>query len=389
MHSLDATRPETLIQHWGEEEAVKGAVVPPIFQNSLFVFDDYDSFTEAQTWGNSSRHSYSRISNPTLDVVEKKLAELEHCECAKVFSSGMAAISAGIFSCVKAGAHVVCVDSVYGCTRELLTHYLPRFGVTATFVDGRTPESFTDAIKPETTLLYLESPSSAVMRLQDLEAICTAAHQRGISTAMDNSYSTPIFQTPADFGVDIVLHSASKYLGGHSDLVAGVVATSTERMRKLIDGEVALFGGTLAPMQAWLLLRGLRTLPVRMKAHQATANKVAHWLSEQPQVAEVLHVGLSDYPQRELFEKQMRGTGGLFTFFPRRQDGERIKAFVSALKLYRLGVSWGGYESLCLPLQFGGSGLADRNWALRVYCGLEHADDLIADMKQAFEAAGL
>lgn len=380
-----AARPETILQHLGEEDHLYGAVVPPIFQNSLFVHDscaDFErSFDPAST--DERRYSYSRVGNPTLEVVERKMAALEHCESAKVFGSGMAAISAAILSCVQSGSHVVCVDTVYGPSRIFLTDYLSRFGVTTTIVSGLDVDEVLSAVRPETTLILLESPSTFVFRMQDLRAIASFARERGIATATDNSYSTPIFQTPADQGVDIVLHSATKYLGGHSDLTAGVLACSRERMTKIIANEVSLLGGALAPFPAWLLLRGLRTLAIRMRAHEAAGNAVARWLSARPEVECVNHVGLPSHPQRDLIERTMRGSGGLLTFQPKVQDPVRIKAFADRLKVFQLGVSWGGFESLCVPAPYHPMDWPEPRWLIRLYCGLEAHEDLIADLEQA------
>ncbi|HRF61107.1 MAG TPA: aminotransferase class I/II-fold pyridoxal phosphate-dependent enzyme [Fimbriimonadaceae bacterium] len=391
MSRYDRLGLESQIQHLGEEEHVLGAVTPPIFQTSLFVHEDCSAFEKSfdATGAERKPHNYSRISNPTLDMLERKLARMEHCEAGKVFGSGMAAISAAIMHCVESGSHVVAIDTCYGPTRMFLEEYLPKFGVTTTFVAGLCPEDVLDAIRPETKAIYLESPGSILFRLQDLETICSTARAKGIATIHDNSYSSPIFQNPADFGVDIIVHSASKYLGGHSDIVAGAMMTSQERMDAIIQHELALLGGILAPFPAWLMLRGVRTLPIRMKAHQEVGNFVANWLLDQPEVAQVFHPGLPTFPQRELFTKQMRGSGGLLSFEPVDQDEAKIRAFADALELYQLGVSWGGFESLCVPLTMHPIGWNERRWVVRLFNGLETPTDLLADLRQAFDRAGL
>lgn len=363
-----------------------GAVVPPIFQNSLFVFEDWDEFQTSFDPARKTRHNYSRISNPTLEVVERKVAALERCDAAKVFGSGMAAISAAIFSCVESGAHVVCVDTCYGPTHQLLQDYLPKFGVTTTFVDGRSVDAIFDAARPETKLIYLESPSSIVFRMQDLEAVARVAREKGIATAIDNSYATPVFQTPAEFGVDIVVHTASKYLGGHSDIVAGALATSRDRMEKIMAWELPLLGAILAPFPAWLMLRGLRTLRIRLAAHQEAGNRLAAFLRGHPEVDELNHAGAEDHPQRELFLRQMRGSGGLISFVPRCQNLDQLKAFVRSLKVFRQGVSWGGFESLCVVLPFQPMDWPEPKYVVRLYCGLEDPADLIEDLRPALDA---
>jgi cystathionine beta-lyase/cystathionine gamma-synthase len=380
---------DTYLQHYAEEEKILGAVVPPIFQNSLFVFEDFESFSNSvPNPVHGKPYVYSRTANPSMHIVEQKLAYLEHTDRAKVFGSGMGAISCAIMSCISGGSHVVAVDTSYSNTRQMLEQYLPRFGVETTFVVGDSPEEVISAVRPETTLIYLESPSTFLFKLQDLETITRFAREKGIKTIIDNSYATPIFQTPADFGVDLIVHSATKYLGGHSDITAGVVCGPREHMEGLLQNEVLLYGSALAPFPAWLLLRGMRTLHLRMKQHQIAGNQVAQWLLKSPFVQMVNHVGLECYPQRELYLKQMRGSGGLLSFEPRFQSKEQISRFMNALKLFQMGVSWGGFESLCVSLFIKPMTFDEQRWVVRVYCGLEDPTDMIADLQQAFEQAG-
>lgn len=376
--------PETLIQHLGEEDHVLGAVVPPIFQNSLFVFETAADFIASSDYSQPKNlHNYSRMTNPTLQVVEAKLAALEQMEACKLFVSGMAAISTAIWSCVRAGSHIVCVDTCYGPTRDFITKYLPKFGVAHTMVEGGQLDEVLGAFRPETTLVYLESPSSIVFKMQDVEAICRHARSKGVPVAMDNTYSTPLNQQPATWGVDIVLHTASKYLGGHSDIIAGALVCSQERWTVLMSEEVPYMGAVLPPFPAWLLLRGLRTLPLRLKHHEAAANHVANWLAHRPEVERVFHVGLPDYPQRDLANKYLRGTGGLLSFMPKVQERERVIAFIEALKLYQMGVSWGGFESLVVALEYQPMDWPEKHWVIRLYCGLEHPEDLVRDLENA------
>src|SRR5579883_2156992 len=266
---------ETLCAHWGEDPSrQRGAVIPPIYQNSLFTFPD------AETWAlprgdESAYYDYTRVSNPTTDIAEAKIAVLEKGERARCFGSGMGAISAAILSCVKTGDHVIAPRTVYGPTRQFLLDYLTRFQISTTLIDGDDPQEWADACQPDTTLLFLESPSSVVMKQQDLAAVAQIANARGASTICDNSWASPYFQNPLALGVDLVLHSATKYLGGHSDIVAGVVVGNAERMRKLTYNEGALLGAVLDPFAAWLLIRGLRTLPIRMERHQQSARRIA------------------------------------------------------------------------------------------------------------------
>jgi cystathionine beta-lyase/cystathionine gamma-synthase len=382
---------EWILQHLGEEEPILGAVTPPIFQTSLFIFEKCEDFARSfdYTGEGAELYNYSRIGNPTVDLVCRKIAALEHCEEAMVFGSGMAAISAAILSQVEAGAHIVAVDTCYGPTRQFIADYLPRFGVEHTFVTGTRADEVLDAFRPTTKVLYLESPSSIVFRIQDLETLCRGAREKGVTTIADNSYSSPVFQTPRDFGVDIIVHSATKYLSGHSDVVSGALATDRERMKKIKLGELPLLGAILPPFPAWLLLRGLRTLALRMEASQERGNAIATYLSGRPRIDRVFHVGLPGHEDRSLVAKQMRGSTGLLSFMPECQDRDRIFAFADALQVFRRGVSWGGHESLCVPLPYRPIDWSEERWLVRLYCGLESPRDLVADLEQAFARSGL
>ncbi len=385
MNSKWPAKTETILQHLGEERHLLGAVAPPIFQTSLFVFETSAEFERSFDYTNPDWEgfNYSRIGNPTLAIVEQKIAALEHCEAAKVFSSGMAAISAAIFAGVKAGGHVVCVDTAYGPTKQFLLEYLPRFRIETTLVEGGNTEEVLNACRPETSLIYLESPSTFFFRIQDLESIAAFARSRGICTVADNSYCSPVFQNPADFGIDVVVHSASKYLGGHSDIIAGAIATSLDRMNRMLVNEIPFLGAALAPFPAWLMIRGMRTLALRMAAHERAGNTIAQWLTERPEVKNVYHAGSRDHSQRALIDKQMRGSGGLLSFEPRRQDKVAVMAFADALKIFQMGVSWGGFESLIVPIQAQPMDWTEPRFILRLFCGLESIDDLIADLEQA------
>ncbi len=380
-HSLGRN---TLIQHFGEEEKIMGAVAPPIFQNSLFVFDKMDDLLDAMANNPAGEpHHYSRMSNPSVDLIEKKLALLEGTDCCKVLGCGQAALTMAVMSCVQQGAHIICVDTAYGPLINLVTDYLARFGVTHTLVLGNDVNEIIDAIRPETTCIYLESPSSLVFRLQDMETIAKVARERGITTVCDNTYNTPLHMQPHKLGIDIVCHSATKYLGGHSDITAGVLCTDKDRMEKILRSEVNLLGSILHPFQSWLLNRSLRTLPLRLKQHEATGNTVATWLEGRTEIAKVNHISLNSYPQRELYLKLMTGSGGLFSFETVQQDPVKVKAFVDALKIFQRGVSWGGFESLVVSLNVKPMGFEESKWLVRLFCGLEDASDLIADLEQA------
>jgi cystathionine beta-lyase len=378
----------TRLQHFGEEEKIRGAVVPPIFQNSLFVFDTVEELFQAMLEEPAGPpHHYSRLGNPSVHLAEQKIAMLEGTEGCKLSGTGMGAIAMAIMSSIEQGSHVITLDTAYQPVRLMLTDYLSRFGVTTTFVDGICTDAIIDEIRPETSLIYLESPSSVLFRLQDLEAVAKAARQKGVTTVVDNTCATPLFQNPAKFGIDLVCHSATKYLGGHSDITAGAVCGSAERLRWIVKQEMSYLGSIIGPFPAWLLTRGMRTLPLRLKQHEAAGNEVASWLLDQPQVDRVHHLGLPSYPQRDLYRKQMRGSGGLFSFEPSCQEREKVHRFCEELRLFQIGISWGGFESLVVPLEIHPMNYPEPRQVVRLFVGLEDPADLIADLQQAFEAA--
>lgn len=387
----DVPDPGTLCAHHGEDPALnRGAVTPPIFQNSLFTSPTCEDRGKKWVSPDPSSYDYTRVANPTTDIAEAKIAALEGAEAARCFGSGMAAISAAILSCVKAGDHVVAVETSYGPTRQFLTDYLTRFGVTTTYVDGADPQEWQDAVLPNTTLFYLESPSSIIMKQQDLRAVAAIAKANGIATICDNSWATPIFQNPIRLGVDLVLHSATKYLGGHSDIVAGVVVGSAARIKKLVADEGCLLGAVLDPFASWLLIRGLRTLPIRMERHQSSARSIACGLTEHPKVASVFYPGMPGDRQASLTRSQLRGTSGLFSLELKSPGRDPIYKFCNHLKYFGIGCSWGGFESLAIPSgapekSLGGTG-SEHRALVRLHIGLESPDDLWDDIEHALDS---
>lgn len=381
---------ETLLQHLGETRHPYGAVAPPIYQASNFAFESCEAMASGfDDIYQEKAFVYSRVSNPTVALAEKKIAALEGAERCHLFGSGQGAITSALLSNLEAGAHVVCVDTCYGPVKELLNDYLPKFGVSTTYVDGRTLESIFDAVRPESKVIYLESPSTFFFRLQDLEGIAREAKPRGIATMVDNTYCTPLYQKPLALGIDYSLSSGSKYFGGHSDLCCGSISASDERLEKIQRFEINLFGNALAPFAGWLVTRGLRTLSLRLARHQESANFVADWISKRPEVEITHHVGLSSYPQKELAARQMKGTSGLFSFETKNQDQVKLRKFVDSLKIFQRAVSWGGHESLAIlvdaqPLDYPAS-----RRLVRLFIGLEDPKDLIADLEQAFAASEL
>ncbi|MDR2071618.1 MAG: PLP-dependent transferase, partial [Treponema sp.] len=302
-----------ILHHMNEDRLPENAVSPPIFQTSIFCFPSFASFQEAI--GDEVNHSlYTRGNNPTIMLAEQKLAALEGGERAKLVSSGVSAIVHSIMAFVRAGDHVVCVEDCYSWTRVLLKDYLARFNVSVTFVEGTDPDEVIAAFRKETRVLYLESPTTLTFKLQDIPVLAAAARQRNIKSIIDNTWATPIFCNPISLGIDLVVHSGSKYLGGASDIIAGVIIGSREDIDLIQKQEFLQIGTVADPFMAWLMLRGLRTLHIRMKAHYEGAMAVASYLEKHPKVKSVLYPMLDSYSQRDLARRLYRGGSGLFSF---------------------------------------------------------------------------
>jgi cystathionine beta-lyase/cystathionine gamma-synthase len=399
-HSSEASSwaMETLLSHLGEDRAAyHGAVVPPIFQNSLFTFESWQAI-DAAFDDRTAAYLYSRGQNPTVQVAEAKIAALAGGEKAKLFGSGMAAITGAVLSQLSPGDHVVAVQNLYGPANNLLNVYLrEKMAIETTFVPGERVEDFAAAVTDKTRLLYLESPTSAVFTLQDIAGVAALARSRGIRTLIDNSWATPIFQKPLAMGIDLEVHSCSKYLGGHSDLVAGVVIGREEDIVRMTVREYELLGAKMAPAEAWLLTRSLRTLPMRMAHHQANTLAVARFLESHPKIHQVRYPGLASHPQHALARRQMSGFSGLLGFELATDDLAAIQRFFNSLKIFQIGVSWGGHESLIYapaisylkelpPERFAALGIALGD--MRISVGLEHPDDLIRDLEAGLGRLG-
>ena len=372
-------RAEEICTHYSEDPSrFAGAVTPPIFQSSLF------TECEGNEGDREGRYAYTRVSNPTTEIVENKVAALEQGEASKCFSSGMGAISAAMMHYLKKDSHVVAVASIYGPAHRFLAEYMKRFGVAVTFVKGTDTEEIEGAIRENTDLIYLESPSTYLFLVQDLAKIAEVAKKHHAATVIDNTYCTPIFQKPLTLGIDMVVHSASKYLGGHSDIIGGVVIGRKEDIDQIAQSERELFGAVMSPFDSWLMLRGIRTLPVRMKQHMANAMEMAAYFQELPVVKEVIYPWWETHPQYELAKKQMTGASGLMSVVF-DLPGEQIKRIVRELEFFHRGPSWGGFESLISPV---GADLEQDNETMkkglvRLHIGLEGADLLKEDFERA------
>jgi cystathionine beta-lyase/cystathionine gamma-synthase len=374
---------QTAVAHDPHDERHEGAVTKPIYQNSLFTFRSYDDFLSAMQ-NETDRSVYSRGTNPTVRELERRLARIERGEEARCFASGMAAISSAILSVVRSGDHIVCVNEAYGPAKEFMGSYLKKYGIDTTFVEGSSLEQIESAIRDNTTLLYLESPTSMLFQVQDLRAAAQLARSKGIATIIDNTWATPCYQNPLEFGFDLVVHSLTKYVSGHSDALGGAVIGSRERMKALVKNEYMLLGGIMTPATASLMMRGLRTLPLRMEKLHGQGLEVARWLEAHALVSRVNHPGLPSHPQHELAMRQMKGCGSLFSF-ETELPLDVMRRWAEQLKYFRIGVSWGGYESLVTVNPKSSYRPGAQETLVRLYVGLENHGELIADLEQAFD----
>ena len=381
-----------ILNHLGEErEKYRGAVSPPIYQSSIFAFPSVAAFREGFR-DEFRRTTYTRGNNPTVEILRKKIAALEGAEDCLMFGSGAGAVAAGVMASASAGDHIVCVQRPYSWTRAVVRDLLGRFGVTHTFVDGTEVANIERALTAQTKLIVLESPNSMTFEMQDLAAVATLARARGIRTLCDNSYATPLNQTPIALGIDMVAHSATKYLNGHSDVVAGALCSSEKIIRDVFRGPYMTCGAILSPHDAWLMIRGLRTLPVRLQRIAQTTQLIVERMRSHPRVERVYYPTTSSNPQFALSQAQMRGGSGLLTLQLRVDNVAGVERFCDALQRFLMTVSWGGYESLLFPvcvvhpagapIDSGGVPLN----LVRLSIGLEEPEILIADLEQALAA---
>ena len=379
-----------IINALGEDrELYFNAVSPPIMQTSNFAFDTVADMRKAFE-DEMGGYIYSRGLNPTVDILRKKLAALDGAEDCLVFANGAAAIFAGAFANVKAGDHVISVRQPYSWAQRTFDVIFPRFGITTTYVDGTTIESFQEALQPNTSFIYLESPNSWTYAIQPIREVAALAKKNGIVTLIDNSYCTPIFQKPIEMGIDLCMQTATKYIGGHSDTLGGVLTGSHHLMKKIFDSEYLNVGSGISPFNAWLLIRGLRTLPARLDRITKSTLEVLRFIQSHPKVDQVLFPLDPSSPQYDLAKQQMRGGCGLFTFTLKGGTSKSITRFCEALTTFLMAVSWGGHESLVIPKC---AGIPEASFNpnniehqyIRLYVGLEEPGYLIADLQQALD----
>lgn len=371
--------------HAGQRpDPTTGAVMMPVYQTSTYVQEGL---------GRHKGYEYARTQNPTREALERNVASLEGAEFGFAFGSGLAALDSTL-KLLRAGDHVISGDNIYGGSHRLMERIYTRYGLTFTFVDMREIANVERALTPATRMIYCETPTNPMMNLVDLTAVGDLSQAHGFLFVVDNTFATPFFQQPLSFGADLVLHSTTKYLNGHSDMVGGILVTSRDDLAEQLGFIQNAAGGVPGPMDCWLALRGTKTLALRMRQHDANGRIVAQWLTEQPLVKRVYYPGLPSHPQHELAARQMRGFGGMVSI--ELGDTAIARKVAEGTKVFSLAESLGGVESLIghpasmthasVPLAMRQEmGLTDS--LVRLSCGIEEADDLIADLDQAFHAA--
>jgi len=385
-------------QHHPETEAVRGGtdlnkkngpLATPIYQTSTFEVTDNDQ----QVRATDTDMFYTRYGNPTHTVVEAAIAKLEGADAALLFASGMGAITTSILALLKSGDHVVAQRDIYGGASKFFTQWLPKLGIETTLVDTTKYEQHQRAIRPNTKILYLESPTNPTVRVVDLHKTAALAKQHGLISMIDSTFATPINQRPTEFGIDLIMHSGTKYFGGHSDLISGIVAGRKDLIDRIHQTRTTL-GGVMDPHAAWLLLRGIKTLAVRVQRQNESALRIAEFLAQHAKVRRVHYPFLEDHPQRAIAMEQMSGGGGMVSFEV-EGSGEDAKRMTEALRLFTLAPSLGGVDSLVSipvltshamisPDQRQKMGVTEQ--LIRLSVGIENADDLIADLQNTFAA---
>ncbi len=381
---------ETDVVHGGQHpEKLTGALTPPIYQTSTFAFDNVEQGA-ARFSGREKGYMYTRLGNPNTDLLASKVAKLEGFPAGISTGSGMAAVANVILAAAKAGDSIVVDDTVYGGTHYLVEQDIPKLGIEVIRVDAADTKALESAIKSNTTLILIETPANPTLKIIDIEAAAKIAHQRGAVLAVDNTFSSPYLQRPKEFGADIVFHSATKYISGHGDVVAGVVCGEKDFIDSA-NNAATHFGWSMSPFNAWLLLRGLKTLVVRMERHCSNAMTLAGWLEKHPKIETVLYPGLDSFPQHELAKKQMKDFGGIISF-EMKGGFEAGKALMNHVNLASLAVSLGDCDTLIQhPASMTHAGMSKEEMEeahitpglVRISVGIEHVQDLIDDLEQA------
>ena len=373
-----------------------GSLATPLYQTSTFIFEDAQQGADRFA-GEKEGFIYTRLGNPTTRQLEMRVAAMEGMEDAAATATGMAAVSAALLTNLSAGDHLISSKAVYGCSFALMNHMLKKFGIEVTFVDMTDPENINAAVKSNTKLIFLETPINPNLVVLDLEKICTIAKQHQLLTVVDNTFLTPVLQQPAKFGADIVIHSATKYLNGHGDVVAGIVCGNSEMINEIKLTTLKDIGATMSPHDAWLVMRGIKTLPIRMERHCSNAQKVAEFLEQHKAVSQVYYPGLQSHPGHHFIGKQMKAAGGVIAF-ELNTDIKGGADFINNTELFSIAVSLGDAESLIQhpasmthspyePEERAEAGITDS--LIRISVGLENVDDIIADLQQALTKISL
>ncbi|HEX5184318.1 MAG TPA: cystathionine beta-lyase [Allosphingosinicella sp.] len=385
-------KPDTKLVHGGRRGEWRGRIVnPPVHRASTILFDSVAELRAAAP--GLGRFNYGLHGTPTQWALAEALTELEPGAAGTfLYSSGLAALTAAILTVVSAGDELLVTDNVYGPTRRFCEGFLKRYGVATRYFDPMTSgDALAPSIGERTRAILLESPGSLTMEVQDVPGLCAAAKAKGVATLLDNTWATPLFFPAIAAGVDLSILAGTKYVGGHADVMLGSVTANADWHARLERTSWDL-GHGLSPDDAWLGSRGLRTMAVRLRQHEASALKVAHWLKGRPEVAAILHPAFPDCPGHELFARDFRGASGLFSFVLRGGDDSARCRFIDALALFGIGYSWGGYESLAVPVDPAPIRTVT-SWqaegpVVRLHIGLEDPDDLIADLARGFDAIG-
>ncbi|MCL1065341.1 methionine gamma-lyase [Shewanella olleyana] len=380
----------TLAIHGGHKKEEFGALVTPLYQSATFVFDNAEQGGRRFA-GDEPGYMYTRLGNPTTDELERKMAMLEGAEAAAACASGMAAVSSALMTHLEAGDHLIASNALYGCTFALLGTQLKRFGIDTTFVDFSDTLAIEAAVQPNTKLIFCETPVNPHLQVFDLAAIVDISKRNGLISIVDNTFMTPLLQQPLLMGIDMVIHSATKYLNGHGDVIAGIVCGREEHITRVKFEILKDFGGVISPHDAWLILRGLKTLDVRLTRHCDNAELIARYLEKHPKIKQVFYPGLESHQGYSYIGKQMKRAGGVMAFELNADKQAAIK-FVNSLTLFTIAVSLGDAESLVqhpasmthspyTPEARAEAGITDN--LLRISVGLESVEDLIADIEQA------
>jgi O-succinylhomoserine sulfhydrylase len=386
-------RPATRLVHEGTLRSQFGETSEAIFLNSGYVYENAEQ-AERRFKGDEEGFVYSRYSNPTVDMFERRMCALEGAEAARGTASGMAAVTAALFSFLKAGDHVVSARALFGSCRYIVEDLLPRFGVETTLIDGRDLSAWEAAMRPNTRAVFFETPTNPVLELVDIEAVAKIAHKAGALVVVDNVFATPMLQRPMPLGADIVVYSATKHIDGQGRCLGGVVLGTKEFIDDKLHTFLKQTGPSLSPFNAWVLLKALETLPLRVERHGASAAAIADFLAERKEVARVFYPGRDDHPQRELAKRQMAGGGPLVAFEVKGGKSEAFR-FMNALQIFKITNNLGDAKSLVThpsttthqrlkPEQRAELGIFDRS--VRLSIGLEDVEDLKADLDQALRA---